>query len=446
MMFTPEIIVVIVSVIVVHAAGVLGSRRGRQDFVLAERSMSQPLLVATLVATWYGAVLASGEFVMRHGIVFLLCFGLPYYIVAIVYAGWLSKRVREGMSASIPEQIGRVHGPQARRVAAVLLLVITVPASYQLMIGYILSNLTGLSLGLSIIVGTVFSVSYVTLGGLRSDAYANVVQLVLMFGSMVLLTVASMMTFGGPELLSTAKTRHLFDIPGSLGWAGIASWWVIAMQTFIDPNIYVRTASASSVSVARKAILWSAVCWIVFDVLQLVAGLYAARYVPGSSPAVAYLTLSDVVLPQWGRGLVLAGIIAAVSSTLSGYALVSASTIADDLLPMLRHAGSGSVSRHRIGLVLTSVVGAAFAYAVPSIIDLIFVASSIVVSALLLPTLVSHSHFASRFTAEMIPIMTIPAAVSAIVAAGNFGQPALFGIGTSLLLHIAHLMWVRPTT
>lgn len=445
-MITPEIIIVISSLVAVHAAGILGSRRGRQDFVLAERSMSLPLLVATLVATWYGAVLASGEFVMRHGIVFLLCFGLPYYIVAIVYAGWLSKRVREGMSASIPEQIGRVHGPQARRVAAVLLLVITVPASYQLMVGYLFSNVTGLSLGLSIIVGTAFSVSYVTVGGLRSDAYANVVQLVLMFGGMILLTGASMMTFGGPELLLTTKTRPLFDIPGTLGWAGIASWWVIAMQTFIDPNIYVRAASASSVSVARKAILWSVVCWILFDVLQLVAGLYAARFVPDTSPAVAYLTLSDIVLPQWGRGLVLAGIIAAVSSTLSGYALVSASTIADDLLPLLHKSRAGLASRNRIGLVLTSAVGAACAYAVPSIIDLIFIASSIVVSALLLPTLLSHTRFAPRFTRAIIPIMTFPAVVSAIFAVGDFGQPALFGIGTSLLLHIAYLMWVRPTS
>ncbi len=445
-MFTPEIMVVIVSLVAVHIAGILGNRRGRQDFVLAERSMSQPLLVATLVATWYGAILASGEFVMRHGVVFLLCFGLPYYVVAVAYAGWLSKRVREGKSASIPEQIGRVHGPRARRVAAILLLVITVPASYQLMAGYILSNVTGLPLGMSIIVGTVLSVSYVSIGGLRSDAYANVVQVVLMFGGMLLLAVASIMSFGGPELLSTAKTRPLFDIPGSLGWAGIASWWVIAMQTFIDPNIYVRAASASSVSVARRAILWSVVCWIVFDILQLISGMYAARYVPESNPAVAYLTLSNVVLPDWGRGLVLAGVIAAVSSTLSGYALVSASTIADDILPMLRPANDRSASRSRIGLLVTSTVGAACAYAVPSIIDLIFIASSIVVSALLLPTLISHSRLASRFTSVIIPLMTIPAIVSAVVAASTFGQPALFGIGTSLLLHITHLMRVRPTS
>lgn len=446
MMFTPEIIVVIISLVAVHAAGILGSRRGRQDFVLAERSMSQPLLVATLVATWYGAILASGEFVMRHGIVFLLSFGLPYYIVAVVYAGWLSKRVREGMSASIPEQIGRVHGPQARRVAAILLLVITVPASYQLMAGYILSHVTGLSLGVSIILGTVLSVSYVSIGGLRSDAYANVVQVVLMFGGMILLAVASMMALGGPELLSTANTRPLFDIPGTLGWAGIASWWVIAMQTFIDPNIYVRTASASSVSVARKAILWSVVCWIVFDALQLATGLYAARYVPDTNPAVAYLTLSNLVLPEWGRGLVLAGIIAAVSSTLSGYALVSASTIADDILPLLRSTSTSAATRNRIGLIVTSAVGAACAYAVPSIIDLIFVASSIVVSALLLPSLISHSPWAPRFTAVIIPMMTIPAIVSAAVAVGNFGEPALFGIGTSLMLHIAHLMRAQPTS
>ncbi len=438
-----ELIIVIASLVAVHAAGAFGNRRGQTDFLLAERSMSLPLLVATLVATWYGSVLASGEFVMRYGIVFILCFGVPYYLVAIIYARWLSGRIHSGMAASIPEQFGRVHGLAARRLAATLLLVLTVPASYQLMLGYVIAHLTGLELPVSILTGTVISVSYIAVGGLRSDVYANVVQVILMYGGMLVLTLASVAYNGPASHTLPPEGVNLYDIPGMLGWAGIAGWWVIAMQTFIDPTIYVRTASASSASVARRAILWSVVCWMVFDVLQLISGLTAARYLAPSQMTTSYLALSQIVLPSWGRGLILAGIIAAVSSTLNGYALASATAIADDVLPGLRPQLSSWSGRYRLGLAITSMLGACIAIIVPSIINLIYGAASIVVSALLVPTLLSHTRHASRFTSSIVVVMFVPAAVSAFTSILQLGHAALVGIGTSLLLHVA--IWLKGT-
>lgn len=438
-----EIMIVIGSLVAVHIAGAVGSRKGRSDFLLAERSMSLPLLVATLVATWYGAVLASGEFVMRYGVVFILCFGVPYYLVAVAYAGWLSRRIRSGMAASIPEQLGHVHGPAARRLAAALLLVITVPASYQLMLGYVLVHLTGMPLTAAILVGTVISVAYVAVGGLRSDAYANVIQVVLMYGGMLVLTVAAMTYPGQSHTDGSPLRTELLNVPGTLGWAGIASWWIIAMQTFIDPTIYVRTASARNESIARRAILWSVACWVVFDVLQLLCGLAAAQHVASSDISTSYLALSMIILPPWGRGLVLAGIIAAVSSTLNGYALASATTLADDVLPALRPEITAWGGRYRLGLALTILLGALIAIAVPSIIDLIFGAASIVVSALLVPTVLSHTRHAPHFTSTILIAILVPATVATWALISQTAQPALVGIGTSLMLHSA--LWLKVT-
>lgn len=437
-MISEEIIVLLVSLLGVHLAGLAASRRGREDYVLAGRSLSVPLLVATLVATWYGAILASGEFVLRYGIVFLLCFGVPYYIVAIIYATWLSGRIRSGTSSTIPEQIGAAYGASARRIAALLLLVITVPASYQLMLGHLISYHLGWSLPSSVIIGTVISVSYVLVGGLRSDVYANVVQVLLMFVGMGLLVAASVWTFGGPGTLMSETTRPLFAIPGSLGWAGILSWFVIASQTLIDPSFYVRAASAESAGAARKAILWSIVCWVVFDLLQLVAGLYTARFIPQAEVTSSYLELSAAVLPPWGRGIVIAGIVAAISSTLSGYALVSASTIAQDLFPRRSPGGVSTARSNRIGLMISCIAGAAIAINAPSFVDLILQTASIVVSALLLPTLLSHTESSERFRSSIISLMILPATVALVSIITDVGQPALIGLTASLILHAYH--------
>lgn len=437
-MMTTELVIVILSLVAVHIAGLIAGRKGREDFVLADRSLSVPMLVATLVATWYGAILASGEFVLRYGIVFILCFGLPYYVVAIVYSMWLSGRVRSGRAASIPEQLGIVYGPAARRLAAVLLLVITIPASYQLMLGHLISYQLGWSMTTSVIVATIMSVSYVMVGGLRSDVYANVLQSILMFLGMGLLVAAAIGTFGHPGLLRDQSTTSLFIIPGSLGWGGILSWFVIAMQTFIDPNFYVRTASASSATVARTAILWSVLCWVVFDLLQLIGGLYVARFLPTVDPKSSYLALSAATLPDWGQGLVLAGMVAAISSTLNGYALVSATTIADEVLPRVKGLSSGPTSRNRIGLVVTSVIGAVISINAPSFIDLILNASSIVVSALLLPTIFSHTALNDRFRDGIIAIMLVPALTALMSIILDLWQPALTGLAMSIAMHLFH--------
>ncbi|MBU3699838.1 MAG: hypothetical protein FGM33_07495 [Candidatus Kapabacteria bacterium] len=439
-MMSIQLLIVVLSLLAVHVAGIAAGRKGSKDFVLAGRSLNVPMLVATLVATWYGAILASGEFVLRYGIVFILCFGVPYYAVAILYSTWLSRRVRDQQSASIPEQIGRAYGPAARRVAAVLLLVITVPASYQLMLGHLISYELGWPLTTSVIVATIISVSYVLIGGLRSDVFANVLQSILMFVGMGLLIVASFGTFGSPVALRNETTAPLFNIPGSLGWGGVLSWFVIAMQTFIDPNFYVRTASASSASVARRAILWSVACWVVFDLLQLLGGLYAARFLPGVDPRSSYLALSSATLPAWGQGVVLAGIVAAISSTLSGYALVSATMIADEVLPMFRGVPGGTAYRNRIGLVVTSVIGAVVAINVPSFIDLIFNASSIVVSALLFPVIISHTRRITDFRQGIIVAMVIPALAALTSIVIDVGQPAMIGLSASVLVHLFQFM------
>ncbi|MCX6140188.1 MAG: hypothetical protein NTX15_05050, partial [Candidatus Kapabacteria bacterium] len=335
-----DITVIICSLAAVFLAGLMGTRRssksGEADYVLAGRSLTLPFFVASLVATWYGAVLGSGEFVMRYGVVFILCFGVPYYIVAMIYASWLAKRIRLSEAVSIPDQLGSVYGPRARTVSAVIMLIITIPASYQLMLGIVVQSVTGLSLLLSIIIGTIVSVIYVAKGGLRSDVFANVVQLVVMYVGFASLTAFCMVVYGSPaELLASLPQTHR-AFPGALGWMPIAVWFVVALQTFIDPNFHVRAAAAKDWKTARTGIVVSVALWMVFDVMQLLTGLYAVAHLSSVEPTETYMVLAQSVLPSMWKGLFVAGVIAAVMSTLDGYALVSATTIGHDLIDALR--------------------------------------------------------------------------------------------------------------
>src|SRR6266540_1942979 len=54
-------------------------RKSTEDYLIASRSLSLPVFVATLVATWYGGILAVGEFTYQYGLANWTTQGLPYY-------------------------------------------------------------------------------------------------------------------------------------------------------------------------------------------------------------------------------------------------------------------------------------------------------------------------------------------------------------------------------
>lgn len=433
-------------VVLAFAAMYLAARRGKgsdaQGFIVAGRSLTIPFFVASLVATWYGAILGSGEFILRYGVVFLLCFGLPYYVVALLYAGFLAKRIHNAQAVSIPDQFGRVYGPRGRTISALVLLVITTPASYQLMMGIVLAYSLQIPLLAGIAAGTVVSIAFVAGGGLRSDIYANTVQFVLMYAGMSALVFFAVRAFGSPATMWTALPESTTALPGSVGWTGVAGWFLIALQTFIDPNFYVRTVAANSQHVARRGLAISVACWMIFDALQLLAGLYVVAYAPATDPTLSYLSFGAQVLPPVAHGLFIASLLAVVMSAVDGYALSGATMLAHDIGHSIGRNHS-PLMRYRIALVLVAAVGMIVAYVVPSIIDIIFYGGSIAVSAVLLPLIVSFTSFAPRLRSTIVLQLTFPAMAAIISRISNTGEPIFVGLFASAVVTSLAILFTR---
>jgi len=357
-----------------------------EEYLLAGRRLSLPLFVATLVATWYGAILGVGEFVYRYGVVAWLCLGVPYYCAAALFALFIAGRIRESQTLSIPEQMRLLYGEKAGWVAAVVVLVMTIPAAYLLMVATLLKALTGWSLGVALLVGAVFSVAYLYTGGFRADVITNAVQFVLMYAGFAALAGFSVEHFGAPGQMWQLLPESHRRIPGELGWTTVVVWWILALQTFVDPSFYQRCAAARSVRTARWGVALSIVFWFLFDSLTLVTGLYARAFL-SVEPLDAYPGLAEAVLPPGWKGLFVVALFATIMSTLESYAFLSAVTVGHDLL------GSFSGLRRRfsvrrltqVGLVVTMVVAFGLAWVLPSVVELIVRTASIAVPALLFP-------------------------------------------------------------
>lgn len=418
-------------------------RMSAADYILAGRKLTAPLFAASLTATWYGSVLGAGEFIARYGVVFILCMGVPYYVTAIIYALLLSARMRKNEAVSIPHLIRRTFGSGAGYAAAISMLFISIPAPFMLSLGLLLHTVAGWSVPVGIIVGSLGALIIVAKGGLASDVRANVVQLIIMFSGFGALAIWCVFRLGSLADMWNSLPALKQDIPGPLEWQVIVVWFLIALQTFVDPNFHVRSAAATTPQVARRGMLVSVLAWMTFDGIQLLIGLYAVSFLPSANSAETFLNIANHVLPVAWKGLFVAGVFAAIMSTLDGYALVSATTIGHDIIDSVRGKGHSRTSL-LIGLAISGVIGAVAAIAIPSIVDLIYNAASITVPALLIPVYIAvrKPSFGKRVRAAgrlALMWIVVPPCVALLTFFTNnvwdYGiEPMITGLITSLIL------------
>lgn len=422
-----------------------------EEYLLAGRRLTLPLFVATLVATWYGAIIGVGEFVHRYGVVAWLCVGVPYYLVAFVFAFAIAGRIRASQTLTIPQQMCLLYGQQAGRIAALVMLLITIPASYLLMLATLLQAITGWSLEIALVVGALFSVAYLYTGGFRADVLTNALQFVLMYAGFAVLLGFCVQRWGSPLQMWQALPPAHRSVPGLLGWSGIAVWFLIALQTFVDPSFYQRCAAARSVRTARMGIAISVLFWLLFDAISITTALYARAFVP-TEPLNTYPALAEAVLPVGWKGVFVVALFAAVMSTLESYAFLSAATVGHDLLseiPGLK--GRYSVRRlTQIGLLLTMGMGIGMAGLIPSAVELIVRTASLAVPALLFPFVFGYTQrfrLPKNRVAPLMGLTTLSAAVWMLLGelrllpgTWHVVQPAFVGLVVGLGIS---LLWMR---
>ena len=375
------------------AAVWLGARAKRlggvEDYVLASRALTLPQFVATLVPTFYGGVLGVGEFTWTAGLSNWTVMALPYYVFAAAYAVFLAEKVRLQPGLTIADHLETAYGRRAAILGAGLVFLLAAPADDMLMAGTLISHLSGLRVSLATAAAGAAALVLVWRGGLRSDAAANRLQIVVMFAGFALVLPYAYRLIGGPAALA-AKLP-----PGHLSWSGgmtpwkIIGWWLIAVWTIVDPAFHQRCAAAESPAVARRGILVSIAFWAVFDLMTTAAGLYARAAVPTlAQPMLAYPALAAAAMPVFARGLFLAGISASIFAALQAKSLLAAVSLGRDLGSRVKPADAAGVQRRvHAALIAAALLSLILTTLVPSVVDLWYAVGSAVIPGLLLPML-----------------------------------------------------------
>jgi SSS family solute:Na+ symporter len=376
------------------------------DFILANRSLSLPAFVATLVTTWYGGILGVGEFTYLYGISSWVVFGLPYYIFALLFAIFIAKKVHQEKQFTIADVFYSRYGKSVGLLSSIFLLFITSPAPYILMLAFLLQLMFNISLIISLILGTAFSIVYVFFGGFRSVINTDKFQFVLIYGSFFLLFFYLINSYGGLEYLQSNVSENHLSCFGSNSIQYIVVWFFIASWTFIDPGFHQRCAAAKTNSVAKKGILISIIFWFVFDFMTVSTGLYTVAVLKNINPVFSYPLMAEKILPPVIKGIFFTGLLAVIMSTIDSFSFLSAITFGRDIVWRIKNQ---NLSKHinyyiKIGLVLTGIISIILAFLLPSVIRLWYVIGSLFIPPMLLPLLTGYF---KKFQLPKMPTLII---------------------------------------
>lgn len=356
---------------------------GMSDFFLADRRVGGVISALTYSATTYSAFMLVGLAGLSYtGGVGALGFEMTYLcglFLAVFFLPrfWLAGR-RYGYITPMDLLADRYQSKAVGAVAALLALVFLVPysAAQLLGIGLLLSGMSGGGIPVlaGILVATLLAIAWSRIAGLRSIAWTDAFQAVVMMVSAILLLTLIVSELGGLKMfLSRFETEHaqLLTVPSGSGLWGINMFVGMALPWFFfsisNPQVSQRFFIPASVKAMRQMMGGFLVFGFFYTLIAVLWGFGARMLVPGLSNAdMATPTLLAMSFVPKALALVaMIGIVAAAVSTIDSILLTLSSVWARDIYRGVLNPRATEARELRMGqwvIPVMAVVALVFAW------------------------------------------------------------------------------------
>ena len=355
---------------IVAAIGFHALRRTRSadDYVIGGRRLSAP--VAALSA---GASDMSGWLLLGlPGAVLLLGIGEAWIVVGLVIGAWANWRLVAAQLRRHTEALnGAVTLPQyfAARVASktrlpamlatvLILLFFAIYTAAGFVAGAKLFTTTmGLDYHVALWLGVAVVLAYTALGGFLAVSWTDCFQAILMMAALV--AVAVLATANAPlgPFVASGTTIGTLALVSSLAWG---------LGYFGQPHVLARFMAIESPRLVPWARRTNLIWMVVASSAAVIVGVAGSRFFGAdglADPETVFIVLAGELLTPWLAGVVVAGILAAVMSTVDSQLLVASTALVEDLLRPLApklHEGR-RLAASRITVAVIAIVAGAIA-------------------------------------------------------------------------------------
>jgi SSS family solute:Na+ symporter len=195
--------------------------------------------------------------------------------------------------------------------------------------GIVFESLMGVSFWTGALITVAFTGAYTIVGGLRAVVYTDTMQMVVLIVGSILVTILGLAQLGGPSGLVEAAPEGFMSVWRPISdpdfpWTGIlfgapilAVWYWCTDQVIVQ-----RTLGARDIDNARRGSIFAGYLKVLPIFIFVIPGVIAYALAQNGqltldNPDQALPALVAAVLPAGVRGLVAAGLLAALMSSLS---------------------------------------------------------------------------------------------------------------------------------
>lgn len=319
--------------------------RSFNDYFIAGRVMTVPLLVCTLVSTYYGLDVTFGasEVGFYEGVVEWFVASRPYYIAIFIGALFLTTQVKKYEGHSLPAIMGNFYGKGAQVASAIGSFVYAIPIMAMMAFGVLFSKFFGMSYIAGVLLGAVLSISYTLMGGFWADVLTDSVQFAIMCVSLAVAIPFALHMIGGVDALFSGAPQTFWNRTGDSD----AFWYYVALgatalSVLVEPAFYHRVFASKGAKEVRNALIMGILIWAAYDwavtLLGIVAKVAVDKGILGETlqGREALISILLIALPVGLKGIFMAGILSAAMSTVDSYLLVSSGGFVMDILSNFR--------------------------------------------------------------------------------------------------------------
>lgn len=345
---TLDLLVVVAYFAGIIAAGLMVARRHAatgEMYFLAGRALRWPVVGAALFASNISTIhlvgLAEGGY--KHGLVignFEWMATFTLILLALIFAPFYFR----SRISTLPEFLERRYSRLARSVMAGMAIVaaLLIHIGISLYAGaVVLREFFGVGITASIAIISISTAVYTVVGGLRAVVVTETIQTALLLLGAVLVTGLGIAALPGAgirswaDLESALPPRHLGMLHSSnadgyawyailLGYPILGIWYWCTDQTIVQ-----RVLGARSERDAQHGALFAGLLKILPVFLMVLPGTFAYvlfRDTIGTNASQAFPVMINRLVPDGLRGLLAAGLLAALMSTIAA-ALNSVGTL-----------------------------------------------------------------------------------------------------------------------
>ncbi len=309
-----------------------GGGEDSADYFLAGRNVGWFVIGASLFSSNIGSEhlvglagsgaasgMAPGQFEVLASLILLLLgwVFVPFYIRSGVF--------------TMPEFLERRYSAGARWYLATvsILAYVLTKISVTIFAGAVVFSAVGVPFWTGALIVVAVTGAYTVFGGLRAVLYTDLLQTFVLIGGAAAVTFAGLSAVGGWGVMAGTVGPDFFDMwkPASdpdFPWTGILFGAPILGVWYwcTDQFIVQRTLSAKSVDDARRGTILAGFLKLLPLFIFVLPGILATTLaaqgrITLADPNEALPTLVAALLPVGFRGLVVAGLLAALMSSLS---------------------------------------------------------------------------------------------------------------------------------